>query len=196
MKHYGPRLFITGIPTAGKSHLASALAQKTGGIVVSLDNIRKDLATDPKYKEWVTFYLDRDEKEYFSNTSAEKRWRDLVLQCEAIWPAMLKTIDSYTDEKRPVIFECVNLLPHLANRDLDFPGICLVGSSLEETLKRNMKSPRWGKTVELQELEAKHFFLVERPRYEKEALQYGYPIFKTAEEAMETSLSCLSQGKK
>jgi hypothetical protein len=196
MKHRGSRLFITGIPTAGKSYLAKSLAEQTGGIAVLLDDVREDLASDPRYKEWVNFYLDRDEKEYLTNTSSQKRWRDLVLQSEAIWPALLKEIESYANEERPVIFECVNILPHLAKRDLDFPGICLIGTSFEETLKRNMKDPRWGATEELQKLEAEHFFSAERPAYEKEALAYGYLVFKTADEAMNTALSCLSKSSK
>ncbi|HUD01592.1 MAG TPA: hypothetical protein VMR37_04650, partial [Rhabdochlamydiaceae bacterium] len=35
----------------------------------------------------------------------------------------LEEINKYSDEERPVIFECVNILPHLAKRDLNFPGL-------------------------------------------------------------------------
>jgi len=77
----------------------------------------------------------------------------------------------------------VSMLPHLAKRDVDFPGVCLIGSSYEEILKRNITSPRWGNTRELQELEARSFFEVERPRYKAEAGVCGYPVFESADEA-------------
>jgi hypothetical protein len=56
--------------------------------------------------------------------------------------------------------------------------------SYETTLERNQKEPRWGVTKELQELEAKEFFYDERPRYQAEAEQYGYPILEMPEEAL------------
>jgi len=89
------------------------------------------------------------------------------------------------------VFECVNMLPHLIKRDLSFDGVVLIGSSLEETLERNKKDPRWGNTPELQELEANTFFNIERPHYKEEALEYGYPIFERADDAVEYCLKIL-----
>ncbi|HEU5114410.1 MAG TPA: hypothetical protein VFT82_01430 [Candidatus Paceibacterota bacterium] len=185
------RLFITGIPAAGKSHLAKIVAEKTGGIVVSLDDLRESLASDPHYAPWVNFYIEKDEEAYYRDTSPADQWKNLVAQSEALWPAFLEKIRSYDTEKRPVIFECVNILPHLAKRDLDFPGIVLIGSSHEEILKRNMENPRWGNTKHLQELEADSFFTIERPQYQSEAKKYGYPVFETADAALPEALRIL-----
>ncbi len=172
----GKRLFITGIPTSGKSYLAEKLAETVGGIVIYLDDLRENLSQDEKYRAWVNFYLDQDEKTYLTSTSSDDQWENLKKQSEAIWPA---------------IFECVNILPHLARRDLNFPGVVLVGKTLEETLRRNKEDPRWGKTEELQELEANMFFMVERPRYKAEGEKYGYPVFESADEAYDAILKTL-----
>ncbi len=185
------RLFITGIPTAGKSYLAKKLAKATGGIAVLLDDFRESLSSDLKYKKWVDFYRDQDEKEYLTNTSPEQMWKNLVAQSETLWPVFLKEIAKYQDETRPVIFECVNILPHLAHRDLKFPGIVLIGASEKETLERNKQNPRWGKTLELQELEAKAFFEIERPHYKSEGEKYGYQIFENFDDALEPALKIL-----
>jgi 2-phosphoglycerate kinase len=186
--HKGKRLFITGIPTSGKSYLAKKLAEKMGGIVVSLDDFREDLAKDDKYKKFVNFYLDKDELEYYTKTSPEEQWRNFVSQSEGLWPAFLDKINEYKNETRLAIFESVNLLPQLIKKSFDGPVIVLIGKSYEETLKRNKEEPRWGATAELQELEAKSFFNVERPNYIAEAKKYGYPVFESADEAFEINL--------
>lgn len=191
MNHAGKRLFITGIPTSGKSYLAKMLAKKVGGIAVLLDGIRENISSDDQYRKWTNFYLDQDEKTYLSTTSSEKQWENLVAQSEGLWPAFLNEIEKYKNDTRPVIFECVNMLPHLVKRDLGFDGVVLIGSSFEETLERNKKDPRWGNTLELQELEARTFFYVERPHYKEEASKYGYQTFETADEAVEYCLGLL-----
>ncbi len=114
------------------------------------------------------------------------------LQSEGLWLGFMEKIDSYKNEKRPVIFECVNIMPHLAKCDLGFPGIVLIGRSYEETLKRIQGYPRWGNTPHLQEMEAKCFFFTERPHYKEEAEKYGYPVFETAEEAFQPALDLLN----
>jgi hypothetical protein len=83
------------------------------------------------------------------------------------------------------------MLPHLTKQDISFPGICLLGSSYEETLARNKKNPRWGQNDHLQELEAKTFFYIERPRYKSEAEKYGYPVFESSDEAFTYALKLL-----
>lgn len=191
--HKGKRLFITGIPTSGKSFLAKQLAQKLGGIAICLDDIREELGKSEPYKKWVNFYSDQDEKEYLTQTSPEELWNNLVRQSEALWPALLEKIDSYTDEPKPVIFESVNILPHLAKQDLDFPGIVLLGTSYETTLKRNQKDPRWGNTQELQELEAKTFWEIERPQYKKQAKKFSYSFFKSGSDAFVPALKLMGQ---
>ena len=193
MNHLGKRLFITGIPTSGKSYLAKILAEKVGGIAVILDDFREELSSNEQYKKWTNFYLDQDEKTYLSTTSNEKQWKNLIAQSEGLWPAFLKEISKFQNESKPVIFECVNMLPHLVKRDLGFQGVVLIGSSFEETLKRNIENPRWGNTLELQKLEANTFFNVERPHYKEEALKYGYPTFERADDAIECCLDVLEK---
>lgn len=193
MKNKGPRLFISGIPTSGKSYLAKLLAEKTGGIAVDLDDLRENLANDEKYRKYTNFYLDLDEKEYLTKTSGDKQWENLVAQSEGLWSAFLKEIERHAEETRPVIFECVNILPHLAKRDLNFSGVVLIGSSFDEVLKRNTADPRWGNSLELQTLEAKTFFEIERPRYGAEAEKYGYPVFEKADDAYDLALKILEK---
>jgi hypothetical protein len=177
------RFFITGIPAAGKSYLAKKLAEHIGGEVFSVDNLREELGTDPQYQKWVNFFLDKDEKEYYTTTSEEEQWKNVVDQSEALWPAIREKILFYDSHGKPVIFESVNILPHLAKRDLPFPGAVLTGKSREDIFERIKEDPRWGETEELWNLEADSFFLVERPRYEAEARTYGYRVFETADEA-------------
>ncbi len=193
-KHAGKRLFITGIPTAGKSYLAKKLASEINGISISLDDFRDELASDAQYKQykkWINFYLDHDENVYLAETKPDVLWKNLVAQSEALWPAFVEKIHSYSSEEKPVIFESVNILPHLARKDLEFPGIVLIGFSYKKTLERNKKHPRWGNTTNLQELEAKTFFDIERPRYKAEAEKYEYPVFETADFAFEPALKFL-----
>lgn len=195
------KIFITGIPTAGKSYLAKRIIKETGGIYLETDNLRAKLARNPVYKKWTNFFKDQDEYEYLNNTDTEKHWNDLVKQSENLWPGILAEIRKYENEEipllpkiaaklhkyksenRPIVFEGVNILPHLAAKDLSFPGIVLIGKSLEEVRNRNRKNPRWGKTEELQRIEAESFWYIERPRYAEEAEKYGYKVFETADEA-------------
>ena len=179
------RLFITDIPASGKSYLAKKLADSLGGIAVSLDDLREGLSNNKEYKKWTDFYLNQNEFEYLTKTSPTDQWSNLVAQSEALWPVFPAEIRKYENELRPVIFECVNILPHLAKRDLNFPGVVLVGKNFEEIFERNKKDPRWGSTVELQELEARTFFEVERPMYINEAKKYGYPVYESADEAFQ-----------
>jgi 2-phosphoglycerate kinase len=188
----GKRLFITGIPASGKSYLAKELAVKTGGIVVSLDNAREKFFDDDYYKKWVMFYFYKNEKEYLTQTPPEELWDDLVKQSEALFPIFKSEIEKYHNETRPVIFECVNLLPHIADQELYFSGVVMLGDSFETILERNKKDPRWGETEELQELEAREFFYVERPRYKKEAEKYGYPTFENYKDALEEGIRMIT----
>jgi predicted kinase len=71
------RIFITGIPTAGKSFLGNKLAKEVGGICVSIDGIRASLAEDERYKKWVNFYLNQDEYTYYTTTTYNEQWQNL-----------------------------------------------------------------------------------------------------------------------
>ena len=185
------RIFITGIPTAGKSYLGKKLAEKVGGICVSIDDFREDLAKDERYKKWVQFYSDQDEYTYYTTTTYDEQWVNLVKQSEGFWLGILKKIRQYETEDRPVIFEGVNILPHLAHKDLGISGVTIIGRSFEETLERNKKNPRWGKTEELQKLEADAFFNGERPHYKEESEKYGYKVFETPDDAWDIALAFL-----
>lgn len=186
------RLFITGIPTVGKSYLAKKLSEEVGGVCVSVDDMREELSKDEKYKKWVNYYFDQDEHTYYTTTTYEERWNNLVRQSEGLWPGILARLAQYIDEDKPVIFEGVNILPHLAYRDLKIPGIVIIGRSFEETFERNKKEPRWGATEELQKREADAFFNGERPYYRDEGKKFGYPVFETPDEAWATAIQILT----
>jgi len=146
--------FITGIPTAGKSHLAKKISESLGMSFIKIDDWRDELQRDPILKEWVDFFRNKNEEEYWQITSPDQEWEDLRNQSEALWPAILKKIKETQYLDRPTIFEGVNILPHLAHRDLDFPGIVMLGDSFEVVLERNKQEPRWGSTDELIRKEA------------------------------------------
>lgn len=184
-------IFITGIPTAGKSHLAKMLVELTGAIHVQMDDLFEPMESDPRFAKYANFYWDQDEKTYYTTTTREQQWNNLVWQCEGLWPGMLEKVQGYADETKPVVFDGVSILPHLAKRDLPFPGVVLIGRSKAEVLERIAKLHRWGNTPELHQLEADAFFEGERPHYKSEAERYGYKVFETAEEALPTALELL-----
>lgn len=178
------RLFITGIPTAGKSWAGNLLETELGAVHVEIDDIRAVLQDDPKYQKWVNFYFNQNEKEYLTQTTPEDQWENLIKQSEGLWPALREKIQSYDKDERDVVFEGVNLLPHLMKRDFpDFDGIVMLGPSFEKTFERNKQSPRWGHTEELQRLEVEAFYYGERPRYKAEGEKFGYRVCDTATEA-------------
>lgn len=192
-KHKGKRLFITGIPTAGKSYLAKKLVEAIpGGHAVHLDDFRELIAQKEDYRKW-TDYLNWDEKKYLTEVSPERMWNNLVAQSEALWPEFLEKIEGYSEEQASIVFECVNILPHLAKKSLNFPGVVLIGSSCEQTLERIRKEKRWSDDPILQEFEAKMFFEVERPRYKLEGEKCGYPVFETAGDAFQYGMSILKK---
>ncbi len=177
------RVFITGIPTSGKSHLARKAAKKVGGIHIEIDKICGELGKDKKYKKWHRFYIEKDEKKYFESTPCEEQWNNLVRQSEGLGPGILEKIKPYENETRPIIFEGVNILPHLAKQDLNFSGVVIIGKSFEDIFERNKKAPRWGNTEELQRMEAEAFFNCEHPYYKTEGLKYGFKVFETSDKA-------------
>ncbi len=170
-------IFIGGIPASGKSYLSRKVAEKTGAFHLDLDTLRKEMAKDPKLTYWVNFFFNRDEEKYLTNTSCEEHWENLVKQSEAFWPTILIKVKEVMNSRESAIFEGVNILPHLAKKDFNFPGIFLLGESFGQILERNKQNPRWGKTPKLQEMEAKLFFNCERLKYKEEAIKYGYKIF-------------------
>ena len=196
-----PKIFITGIPTAGKSYLAKRIVKETGGFCLETDNLREELAEDPRFGKWVDFFDEESEYEYYTNNTPKEQWRILNEQHEKLWPGVLEKIREYEggriplkskiaahirkplSKKRPIVFEGINILPRLAINDLDFPGVVLVGKSFEEVLENNRKRPRWGKSEKMIRMGAEAFWFVERPHYIAEAESYGYKIFEDADEA-------------
>lgn len=189
--HKGKRLFITGIPTAGKSYLAKKLADAIGGVHVQVDHIRNNVKDHPEYENWVNFYYKQDKGTYYRTTTYDEQWKNLVDQSEGIWPEVFEKINDYRNENSPVIFEGVNILPHLAKRDLSFNGVCIIGTSLENVIRRNTEDNRWGDT-EI-EIQSEAFFLGERPHYKEEAEKHGYPVFETSDEAFEKALAMMKE---
>jgi dephospho-CoA kinase len=204
-----PKIFITGIPTAGKSYLARKLLNATGGYCLETDNLYEELGRDPRFEEWARFFEDNDEHAYYTENDPKRQWAILSEMHEKLWPGVLERIRAYEagdiptksklagflrkpfSQKRLLVFEGINILPHLARKDLDFPGVVLVGKSYEEVLTRNRERPRWGKTEEMIQMGANAFWSVERPRYIAEAQSCGYKIFEDADEAYEEALKML-----
>lgn len=186
-------IFIGGTPASGKSYLAKRVAEKTGAFHLDLDTLRKQVAEDPKLEYWVNFFWNQDEEEYLKNTPCEQHWENLVKQSEAFWPTILNKVNEVIKSHKTVTIEGVNILPHLAARNFDFPGIYLLGQSFEEIFERNKQNPRWGQTEKLQKLEAELFFNCDRPKYKEEAEKYGFPIFSDFKKAKQELLRLLAK---
>ncbi len=186
-------IFISGIPTSGKSYLAEKVAQKTNSIHVNIDDLRSEMKKNPNLKHWVNFFWNKDEEKYWETITPEEHWNNLVKQSEAFWPIILEKIHEIKNLKRSAIFEGVNILPHLAHQDLDFPGIVLLGDSKQTVLGRCRENPRWGKTDELQKKEAKWFFVHEGTMYKKEADKYSYKAFSDFKKAEDELLRLLEK---
>ena len=183
--------FISGIPASGKTRLAAKVAKMNGALHIEIDKLREEMSNNPKLRKWVMFFWNKNESKYWKNTDCEQHWENLKNQSEAFWPTILKKIREVEKSGKPAIFEGVNILPHLANKDLKFSGIVLLGGSLKDIFERNKKEPRWGQTEELQKMEAKAFYTCEQPRYKSEAETYEYPTFSDLKEAEKKLLKIL-----
>lgn len=182
---------LAGYQPRAKSFLAKRIAEKTKAFHLDLDTLRDEMAGDPKIEPWVSFYWNQDEKKYLTETSCEEKWLNLVKQSEAFWPFFLNKIEEIKKTHKSAIFEAVNILPHLASRDLDFPGIFLLGQSFEQIFERIKLGPRWGDAEELQRLEAETFFNCERENYKSKADKYGFKTFTNSKEAEQEALRLL-----
>lgn len=175
--------FIGGIPATGKSYLAKKIAKSTGALHFKVDDWREEFRVD-KHADWIDFFWNKNESEYWDKTSCEEHWQNIVKQSEVLWPpGIVRKIKKVVKSGLPAIFEGVNILPHLAAKDLDFPGIFLTGESFEVIFERNKKDPRWGQTEILQKKEAEIFYNCEGPIYKKEAEKYGFKVFSSSIEA-------------
>lgn len=183
--------FISGIPASGKSYLARKIAKEIGIKHICIDDWRQEMKSDLELEKWVDFFWNQDEKEYWRTTDCEQQWENLKNQSEALWPTILKRIKEIQISGDSAIFEGVNILPHIAHRDLDFQGVVLLGESFEKIMERNKQDPRWGDTEELQIQEAEAFWNCERPKYKQEAEKYGFKTFINSDEAEKELLRIL-----
>ncbi len=184
-------VFISGIPASGKSYLAAKVAKAIGALHIKADDLREEMKNDLELRKWVDFFWNQDEAEYWKNTNCDQQWVNLKNQSEALWPTILKRIDDIQSSGKPAIFEGVNILPHLARRDLGFEGIILLSESFEKILERNKQDPRWGQTEELQKKEAEAFYNCERPMYKREAEKHDFKTFSDPIEAENALLDLL-----
>ena len=184
-------VFISGIPASGKSYLADKISKLVNCLHVDVDSLRDKMIKDHNLELWVNFFQKKDEQTYWETITVKKHWRNLVKQSEAFWPTILTIIKKTQITKQPAIFEGVNILPHLAHRDLNFPGIVLLGESKKTIFERLKRDPRWGKVTDLQRIEAQWFLKHEGNLYKKEAKKYGYKTFYNNNEAKEEILRLL-----
>lgn len=185
--------FITGIPAAGKSTLARKIADAMSIQYIAIDAWRREMKKDSKLSKWVNFFWNQDEKMYWRNINYEQHMENLKNQSEAFWHNVLFKIKEIQKFDKGAIFEGVNILPHLAKKDLDFGGIALLGESFEQILERNIQDPRWGRTEELITAQAKAFWNWERPWYKNEAERCGYKAFSDANLAESELLKLLGK---
>ncbi|MBI5220704.1 MAG: hypothetical protein HY978_02630 [Candidatus Liptonbacteria bacterium] len=187
-------VFVSGIPALGKSHLAEKVAKFAGVLHLKVDDWREEFRTT-KCGDWVDFFRNKNEAEYWETTDCEKHWENMIKQSEALWPEIVGKIGQVIKSGKPAIFEGVNILPHLARRDLNFKGVVLLGESFETILKRNRQDSRWGQTEELQKKEAEIFFYCEGLKYEQEAKKYGFKTFTDSRLAEKELLEILQPRK-
>ena len=130
-------VFIGGVPTAGKSHLANKLAKITGATHVNLDDLRSEMLKDSSLEPWVNFFWNQDESEYWKKViTSDEHWENLKKQSEAFWPTILAKISEENKTGEKTIFEGVNILPHLVHKDLPFRGVFLLSPSEDDVLNR------------------------------------------------------------
>ena len=86
---------------------------------------------------WI--FWNKNEKEYWETITPQKHWNNLKNQSEAFLVCCAEKNSRDTKNKKSAIFEGVNILPHLAHRDLNFPGIVLLGQSIDVIFERCKK---------------------------------------------------------
>lgn len=183
-----PILFVTGNSTAGKSTLARDAAKKLKVAVESGDHMRVSLYRDRVYGPTARFYESQaDESEYYATTSERERWENLRRQSERLWPALsMKVLAAYRIARKPIVVEGVNFMPDLVARDFpDHPIIAIVCDDEESVRARLAEKPRWGRTPDLQMLEAREIAKEQAPRYRTLTLAAGGQVFASSNEALE-----------
>lgn len=176
-------VFISGIPASRKTYIAKKISKSIGCLHVNLDDLRRDMVSDPKLEPWINFFRRKNELEYWKSVTPEEHWANLRKQAEVFWPRYLEKINEIKNTAKLGIFESVSILPHLANQDLDFSGIYLLGESIETIFEGLKENPRWGENEKLQLTEAEWFYLHEGKMYKSEAKKYGFKSFRNPEKA-------------
>lgn len=183
--------FISGIPASGKTFIAKKVSLQIGCLHANLDDLRRGMVSDPKLEPWINFFGNKNELEYWKSVTPEEHWNNLREQAEAFWPSYLAKINETKNGTKSAIFESVSILPHLAHKDLNFPGIYLLGESTEAIFERLKENPRWGENEELQRIEVEWFYLHEGKMYESEAKKYGFKSFRHTKEAEQELLKLM-----
>lgn len=186
--------FVGGTSAAGKTYIAKKFAKSSGLPihVVSIDDLRREFAKDPQLKYWVDILWNKNEEEYWKTITYEKDIENLVKQSEAFWPRILEVVNRTKRLHEHAIFETINFQPHLAKRDLNFPGFFLINEDKQTLLDRFKEAPRWGKTRKLQKTEIEFLLKHDVLFVKQEAKKYGYKIFNNSEDAMKELRSIFS----
>jgi len=184
--------FISGVPAAGKTYLAKSVIDKAPVKIeaISIDGFRKTLK-DPRLVDWVNFFRNKNEKEYWEKTSGEEHMKNITKQSLGLWPSILKYIKNEQKRCEHAIFDGVNIIPKLA-KDLDFAGVYLIQRDPSVILSRLKLHKRWGETLELKQKEAQIFANDESDYYQNEAERYNLPVFDSTEQAEKKLLEIFS----
>lgn len=187
-------IFISGIPCSGKTTLARRIHQLTGVHMIEGDGIRGDIGnqnSDTLARDWANFFKNQNEEQYWKKTKCDEHINNLKKQCKTIWPYFVERIKQVNE---PFIIEGVNILPHLAYQDFDFPGIVLLRKSREDIYQTIKGSPYWStENNTLQKKEAEILFFWEAPFYEEEAKEYGYNVFTDLNKAEKEILNLMKE---
>ncbi len=178
--------FIGGTSAAGKTYLANKFV-KVSGLpikIVTIDDLRKEFAKDPKLKYWTDVLWNKNEEEYWKTISYKEDIDNLIKQSEAFWPSILEVVAKTKKLYEHAIFEAVNIQPHLAKKDFDFPGFFLINEDRQILFERFKKTPRWGKTEKLQRQEVDFLLKHDVLFIKQEAKKYGYKVINDFAQAM------------
>jgi len=179
--------FIGGAPTSGKTHLAAKFIEESKLDIkhVKLDDIRKSLVEDIRFKSWVNFFHDQDEKKYWEKTTPINHAENYISQSLALWPEILINIHKKINLFEHAIFEGVSILPELARKNLDFPGFFMSIDDPEKSYIRIKAHSRWGHSDDLMRKEAMAFVRGSNVFLTRSAKEYGYKVIEDFESGLQ-----------
>lgn len=171
-------VFVGGTPAAGKSYTVKDFIRNSGIDIayISIDDLRDQFKDDPALKYWVDFFWEKDEQEYWQNSSYEEDIQNLIQQSEAFWPKVKEKINSVIATEKNAILEGVNLLPHLVKEYPQVPALFIYSDDEQTLLERIKQDPRWGSEDHLQRMEARFFIEYDARFIKTEAPKHGYWI--------------------